>query len=449
MRKVFLVFLGCLSVSLFLTYAQEADNIEQGVNDTVAVTSEQSDQTEAIDLTSSQVNVVDAKVTETSSAKAKVVEVKKTSSSSSGDKFYLFTEKNSTLNHYIPSGWMGDYGDLKLNDQSTDEPLSGTTTMKITYTAKKGQGNGWAGICWQSSQNNWGTKDTGFDLSNFNKLVINARGANGGEVITIAKVGGISKTPSGEIVPYPDTASAEVGPIRLTKDWQEYQINLTEKDMSYINGGLSLIFNADQAGGEQVVYLDEIYFTNDPTLKKEENKTNFPFYVYADSSSLDNHFIPSGWMPTTAPADVKMDRNWKNYAFSGDSCIRAEYKDVSGTRWAGIQWQTPANNWGAVPNAGINLQGATKLTFWARGENGGEIINEFKIGGISSGEYIDSDSASVGPIQLSKEWKKYEIDLSGKDLSYIIGGFCWATNIDVNNPDGIVFYLDEIKYEKE
>ena len=47
---------------------------------------------------------------------------------------------------------------------------------------------------------------------------------------------------------------------------------------------------------------------------------------------------------------------------------------------------------------------------------------------------------------LTQEWKQYEIDLSGKDLSYISGGFCWATNLDVN-PDGVVFYLDDIKYE--
>jgi len=31
-------------------------------------------------------------------------------------------------------------------------------------------------------------------------------------------------------------------------------------------------------------------------------------------------------------------------------------------------------------------------------------------------------------------------------MSNIIGGFCWATNIDVN-PEGATFYLDEIKFE--
>jgi len=321
--------------------------------------------------------------------------------------------------------------------------------MKITYTAKKAQGQGWTGIYWQSAQNNWGTKDTGVDLTGFNKLVFWAKGEKGGEVITSIKVGGIIKSTTGETVQFPDSTTVEYGPIKLTKDWQQYSINLTGKDMHYINGGFCIVFNADQAGGEQSIYLDDIYFTIDAGLKKEETKTNFPFYVYADASSLDNHFIPSGWMPATAAKDLKLDVNWKNLPFSGTSCVRIEYRNNSGTRWAGIYWQQPANNWGTVPNAGFSLQGPTQLTFWARGEKGGETINEFKMGGINSGEHADSDSASIGPVQLTKDWKKYEIDLKGKDLSYVIGGFCWATNIDVNDPEGIVFYLDDIRYEKE
>ena len=42
--------------------------------------------------------------------------------------------------------------------------------------------------------------------------------------------------------------------------------------------------------------------------------------------------------------------------------------------------------------------------------------------------------------------KEYTIDLKDRDLSYISGGFCWATNLN-NNPDGAVFYLDDIRYE--
>ena len=363
--------------------------------------------------------------------------------------FYIYADKNSPLNHFIPSGWMGDHNDIRFNDQATDEAATGATSIKITYTAKASQGNKWAGIYWQSAQNNWGEKESGYDLSEFNKLVFKARGAEGGEVITTIKAGGITTNSfTGEPVPFPDTVNAESGPIRLTNEWQEYYINLIDKNLSYVNGGLAIIFNAEQAQKEQSIYLDDIRYTRNFTLQKEKTGANFPFYIYADSSSLDNHFVPSGWMPATAARDIKLDTNWQNYPFSGDTCIRVEYKNNSGTRWAGIFWQNPANNWGTVPNAGFDLQGANKLTFWARGDKGGELITEFKMGGLSSGEHFDSDSASISQTQLTIEWKKYEIDLRGRDLSYIIGGFCWATSIDVNDPKGIVFYIDEIRYEE-
>ncbi|MBD3264762.1 MAG: hypothetical protein GF375_06645 [Candidatus Omnitrophica bacterium] len=365
----------------------------------------------------------------------------------SKEEFFVYKDKNSPSNHFIPSGWMGDTNDIKFNDQETSEKYSGATSIKITYTAKKSQGNGWAGIYWQSSQNNWGSRDTALDLSDYNKLVFMAKGAEGGEVITAVKVGGITTNViTGEKVKFPDSTNVEKGPIRLTNDWQEYYINLEEKDLSSVNGGLAITFSADHAGKKQTIYLDEIRYVYDADLTEEEARVNFPFYVYADSNSLDNHFIPSGWMPATAGKDLKVNTDWKNYPFSGNSCIRIEHRNKSGTRWAGIYWQQPANNWGQIPGAGYDLQGAEKLTFWARGDKGGEVIYEFKMGGISSGEYIDSDSASIGPVELTKEWKQYTIDLRGRDLSYVIGGFAWATNIDVNDPEGIVFYLDEIKY---
>ena len=130
----------------------------------------------------------------------------------------------------------------------------------------------------------------------------------------------------------------------------------------------------------------------------------------------------------------------------GDTCVKIIYngKGAQGARWAGMYWQNPANNWGTT-DGGFDLSTATKATFWARGENGGERIEEFKLGGIM-GEYSDSDIASIGPVILTKDWQQYTIDLKGKDLSYISGGFCWATNVDVN-PEGCTFYLDEIKYE--
>ena len=168
------------------------------------------------------------------------------------------------------------------------------------------------------------------------------------------------------------------------------------------------------------------------------------FPVYTDARSPDNHYIPSGYMGDYG--DIKVDQSWMVNPHSGTTSIRISYSAQAsqGVRWAGVYWQNPANNWGEK-QSGFNLTGATKLTFWARGEKGGERIEEFKMGGIV-GEYSDSDTAGIGPALLTQEWKQYTINLKGKDLSYISGGFAWATNADVN-PEGCVFYLDDIRYE--
>ena len=169
-----------------------------------------------------------------------------------------------------------------------------------------------------------------------------------------------------------------------------------------------------------------------------------PFPVYTDAKSPDNHYIPSGWMGDYG--DIKFDDKNMTNPHSGTTSIQITYspKASQGARWAGIYWQNPPNNWGTRPG-GYDLTGAKKLSFWIRGEKGGERIEELKAGGIT-GEYADSDVAGIGPVNLTAEWQQLTIDLEGKDLSSISGGFCWATNLDVN-PEGCTFYLDDIRYE--
>jgi hypothetical protein len=352
--------------------------------------------------------------------------------------FSIYTDRQSADNHYIPSGWMGDYGDIKINDQSTDNPHGGKTCIQFVYSAKKSQNQGWAGVYWQNPANNWGSKKGGFDLTGMTKLTFWARGQKGGEILQKVKVGGISGT-------YPDSAEVEMGPIQLTDAWQQFTVNLADKDLSYISGGFAWVITADQNPDGATFYFDDLKFEADPRMKEVKRQAEkMPFYVFSDRRFLGNHFIPSGWMGDYG--DLKLDTAWKENPYMGDTCIKITYsgKGAQGARWAGIYWQNPANNWGTI-EGGFDLSAATRLTFWARGEKGGERIEEFKIGGIM-GEFSDSDIASIGPIILTRDWQQYTIDLKGKDLSYISGGFCWATNVDVN-PEGAVFYLDEIKYE--
>lgn len=49
---------------------------------------------------------------------------------------------------------------------------------------------------------------------------------------------------------------------------------------------------------------------------------------------------------------------------------------------------------------------------------------------------------------LTKAWRDYEIDLRGRNLRYVLGGFGWVTNAPANRNRDIVFYLDEVRYDK-
>lgn len=163
--------------------------------------------------------------------------------------------------------------------------------------------------------------------------------------------------------------------------------------------------------------------------------------IYA---SVPDTFIPSGWMGDIQ--SIQFDPASATAAHAGPTSIRISYTPMrsGGQGWAGIYWQYPENNWGTNP-AGRNLTGATKLTFWARGELGGERA-EFKAGGIK-GQYSDSlKEVSTGIVILSSHWRQYTIDLRGTSLSHVIGGFVWVTNRD-QNPQGATIYLDDILYE--
>ena len=167
--------------------------------------------------------------------------------------FNIYTERLSTKNHYIPSGWMGDSGDIQFNDSWREDTHSGNSCMKIKYSARGAQGAGWAGIYWQNPANNWGSQMGGYDLSGYNKLVFWARGEKGGEVISEFKVGGLSGA-------YSDSDATSIGPITLTKDWKQYDVDLKGLDLSYISGGFAFTVSARDNPEGCTFYLDDIKF---------------------------------------------------------------------------------------------------------------------------------------------------------------------------------------------
>lgn len=168
-----------------------------------------------------------------------------------------------------------------------------------------------------------------------------------------------------------------------------------------------------------------------------------PFTVYSEWGSAENHFVPEGWMGDIA--DVAFDDNHKLDP-ERPSVIRIQYSPAGSAQYAGVYWWDPAGgNWAEV-DGGFDLSCAKKLTFWARGERGGEKA-EFKVGGLR-GTYQCSlqPAVSTGPIVLTDSWAQYTIALDGKPLDHILGGFAWVTS-KAQNPEGAVIYLDDVRFE--
>ena len=175
-----------------------------------------------------------------------------------------------------------------------------------------------------------------------------------------------------------------------------------------------------------------------------QERFELAFYVYADAKSPLNHFAPSGWMGDSK--DLYFNQSWTQNVHAGKSCIKVQYNPKGSDRWTGIYWQQPQGNWGDK-EGGYDLSKATFVTFWLKGEIGNEVIQEIKIGGFK-GAFPDSGTAVKKNIKLTNQWKLYFIDLRNVDTSYIAGGFSFVVSRR-DNPNGCVFYMDEIRYEME
>jgi hypothetical protein len=184
---------------------------------------------------------------------------------------------------------------------------------------------------------------------------------------------------------------------------------------------------------------------NVPLLVKGEvaarpaRKAALPLVVYDEAGRDKPAYVPTGWMGDTKQMALAEDCDLKPHG--GKTCIRADYRADGG--WGGVVWQHPGNNWGDKPG-GWNLSGATRLTFWARGETGEETVS-FQFGLLGADKrYRDTARGQIDKVRLTTEWKQYSIDLSGLDLSRVITGFAWVV---AGQGKPVTFYLDDVRYE--
>jgi hypothetical protein len=178
-----------------------------------------------------------------------------------------------------------------------------------------------------------------------------------------------------------------------------------------------------------------------------------PFYV-------SDQFVPTGFMgdSTAQTNNITLAHDAVTCKAprppnAGGDCFTATWAATlaagAASAWAGVYWQSPANNWGALPGKAI-APGAQKVSFYAAGAKGGEVI-QLSVGGINANgadpslKYGDTFGIKAPPITLTTDWTQYEISLQGAQYTTVLGGFCWVATSTTGQ--SVTFYIDDIQWE--
>ena len=170
----------------------------------------------------------------------------------------------------------------------------------------------------------------------------------------------------------------------------------------------------------------------------------------SESYSITDHYVACGWMGCGEMNmnSISLHESWKKGAQSGDKCIKVTFENCEERSGSGIYWINNKGenecNWGTRPGNDLSPKNFTTLSFWAKGEKGGERI-KFGIGGVKVTNKLYKDSLDA-PLfaTLTTDWTEYTINVSKKNFSSVIGGFYWYS-ANTDNPNGATFYIDSVE----
>jgi len=122
------------------------------------------------------------------------------------------------------------------------------------------------------------------------------------------------------------------------------------------------------------------------------------------------------------------------------TCAKYTWTPAATPTWAGVAYIRGYNGFGSNGHAPVCLaDGATAITFYAKGAVGGEVV------GFSGGTAMSQD------FTLTADWKLYTIPISGlpynTDASGLEDGFFWKIAPAAGStPVAETFYVDSIQY---
>jgi hypothetical protein len=276
------------------------------------------------------------------------------------------------------------------------------------------------------------------NLSTYHSVVADMRAERNGQCVRI----GIKDKDQ------PDNGGETTLPQCLTTSWATVKLPLN----AFVGADLTKLYVvfevAFQGSSSVTVQLRNIGYSLAPASPTPTppplTPVSNPFNVYTDAGAPENHYVPTGFMGDFGA--ITMTEDWLKNPHSGIACIQVKYtgETPQNQGWAGVYWQDPPRNWGkALEPTGYNLSHLSQLSFWVRGDQGNERI-KFLVGGIT-GPYGDSLTAVSKTITLRTSWQLETIDLRGKNLTHVIGGFAWVAS-KTDNPQGATFYLDDIVF---
>jgi len=156
--------------------------------------------------------------------------------------------------YYSPDGFFGDgevRGQLQLDKQCPERPAgSGGDCYTLTYRPGVKR---FAGIFWQHPHNNWGTWPGHAVTPGATRIRFKARGARGGEEITVSAGQNASQ-------PHRDSFKLPEQTLALTTGWTSHDIPFTlpYQGGSGVIGAFLVSLRAPEDDAVTVLYLDDI-----------------------------------------------------------------------------------------------------------------------------------------------------------------------------------------------
>ncbi len=180
-------------------------------------------------------------------------------------------------------------------------------------------------------------------------------------------------------------------------------------------------------------------------------------------------YIPSGWEGDMSelmmPTDATCGGNRSSSSAQGN-CHPVIYTPLPAggaiLGWAGVLWQHPLNNWGTAAGYPIPA-GASKVSFWARGQAGGEVVNflaGFAVTPTPTNPCFDDVAGSLPNQTLTTTWAHYTMPLSTQSYGpgvIVSFGFTVAAAAqpvrnagagDASAPSPVTFFIDDIEWQQ-